>query len=421
VPTVDDELTVLLTRAAVQPTVTSGVLDAVHTKRRRRAARRRVGTATAALALVVAIVAASVWVMNRDDDPPVAVAPPPVAGRLTAQVDDDLPTSFTATKGVFGSPVAADLVSLDPDRGYVRGPVVPSGEFVAVASYDRSDRSDRGFTFPPSRVVRIDEGGRVLDEIDLQGEVISLADGEGARWVLTRDAIVLGPEDAEFRVKRIGPGGDVASAAVPPGQQPVGALVAGGGGVWVPVADGVLRFDAANGAYAGRIDLPPASHRTVVAFGKGVFATTSDGLARLDPSRMTAAEPVVTPAADGAIDGAIVDAATGGRATWALVDGPDGTALVAVDVTGGLDPARRLPLPDDLAPERLAYSAGRLSIVGRVDGRPALVSLREHDAAAPTVERVAVLDTTDDAALALTARDRVVVATDGRLWVLPLD
>jgi hypothetical protein len=299
--------------------------------------------------------------------------------------------------------------------------VVPSGEFVAVASYDRSDRSDRsdrGFTFPPSRVVRIDEGGRVLDEVDLQGEVMSLADGEGARWVLTRDAIVLGPEDAEFRVKRIGPGGDVSSAAVPPGQQPVGALVAGGGGVWVPVADGVLRFDAADGAYAGRIDLPPASHRTVVAFGKGVFATTSGGLARLDPSRMTAAEPVVTPPAT---DGAIVDAATGGRATWALVDGPDGTALVAVEITGGLDPTRRLPLPRDLVPERLEYSAGRLVIAGRVGGRPALVSLREHDARAPTVERVAVLDTTDDAAWALTAGDTVAVATDGRLWVLPLD
>ena len=68
--------------------------------------------------------------------------------------------------------------------------MLQSGEYVALAAYDRDGT---GFKVPPSHLVRIDAAGRVLDQVELQGEILSLADGEGARWVVTHDADNVAP------------------------------------------------------------------------------------------------------------------------------------------------------------------------------------------------------------------------------------
>ena len=96
---------------------------------------------------------------------------------------------------------------------------------------------------------------------------------------------MLGPQDPEFRVKRITPDDNHVSNAIPPPNHPVGSIVAGGGAVWVPVTDGVLRFDPATGAYEGKVALPTVSDRRGVALlGKGA-AYVTDGVTvrRLDP------------------------------------------------------------------------------------------------------------------------------------------
>src|SRR5262245_65827114 len=120
-------------------------------------------------------------------------------------------------------------VPVRPDEGYLTSPLHAGGTTVALAAYERTDG---GYSFPPSHVVRVQANGRVVDRIDLQGEILELAEGEGARWALTHDKEVIGPQDPEFRIKRIGPDGSVVSNPVPPGDVPTGDLVAGGGGVW---------------------------------------------------------------------------------------------------------------------------------------------------------------------------------------------
>ena len=182
-----------------------------------------------------------------------------VTGVLVAFVGEDPTPEIATVRGpqVVEHPTprleagrALDLEPLvvTPDAGYVRPPLLPSGDTVAVAAYDRTET---GFTVPPSRIVRVaTSDGGVRDRVDLEGEIVALADGEGARWALTRDQVVKGPADPRFRVKRIAGDGTVASHPVPPGEEPSGTIAAGGGGVWLPVRDGVLRFDLMTGAFA---------------------------------------------------------------------------------------------------------------------------------------------------------------------------
>ena len=119
---------------------------------------------------------------------------------------------------------------------------------MSLAAYDHDGDT---FTYPPSRIVRLDdrtfhEDGRT----DLKAEILSIADGEGARWVVTRNpAPANGLPDAFL--KRIGTDGAVTSTLLPPGTDPVGNVAAGGGAIWVPVRDGVVTYDPATGGWAG--------------------------------------------------------------------------------------------------------------------------------------------------------------------------
>ena len=136
-----------------------------------------------------------------------------------------------------------------------------------------------------------------VDRVDLEGEIVALADGEGARWALTRDQVVDGPTDARFRVKRVAGDGTVASNPVPPGEEPSGTIAAGGGAVWVPVRDGVLRYDLTTGAFAAKIPLAPAERRAIAVGGKATYVSDGAAVLRLDPTSSAAAPAGARPSA----------------------------------------------------------------------------------------------------------------------------
>src|SRR5262245_31121575 len=244
----EDRLEAALRRAT--PRVgTAGVLERVNTKRSWRRARRH---AVLAATVFVCVVAASVTVaLLRDGTDPARVATP--AGRVIAG------TAAVTPGG--GEPRAPVPVPLRPDQGYVRGPLLLTGSTISLAAYDHDGAT---FTFPPSRVVRIDartfgEEGRT----DLKAQVLSIADADGARWVVTRNPTPPNGLPDAF-VKRIGADGAVQSKLLPPNSDPVGNIVANESGVWIPMRDGVLRYDPATLQLAARYPLPPADSRSVV-------------------------------------------------------------------------------------------------------------------------------------------------------------
>jgi hypothetical protein len=390
VSSTDDRLSDALRTAGRQPDV-DGVLARVRSKRTRRRATRRAGLAAAALGVAGVVVAGSLAVVGDDPSREVAVGPGPGA-RPQVRVD--------------GRSVQVGPVRIDPDEGYVRGPLLATGDVLTFAAYERA--SD-GFTFPPSRIVRVRGNGRVVDRVDLQGEILSAAEGEGARWVLTRDKEVLGPLDAEFRVKRVGPSGGVLSNAVPPGERPAGPIVASGGGVWVPVRDAVLRFDPATGALAQRIPLTTSSDRHTV-FDAGKFVAVTDGaaLARLDPATGTA-PPVgelTLPAGAELVDG--VTDAEGYQWVLAL----DETSRPTV-----LRDGQEVPLPGRFTPEALEAVPDGIWVTGIRDGRFTAVLL---SLAGDATVRTAVLTRDRDATVVFRSSDAAVLASGGALFAVDL-
>src|SRR5204863_3885802 len=85
-------------------------------------------------------------------------------------------------------------------------------------------------------------------------------------------------------LKRIGADGTVVSMLLPPGTDVIGPVVAGAGAVWVPVRDGVLRYDPAIDRVVGRVDLAPADSRSVVIVDSSAWATDGSLLRRLVPA-----------------------------------------------------------------------------------------------------------------------------------------
>ena len=110
---------------------------------------------------------------------------------------------------------------------------------------------------------------------------LDLADGEGARWALTHDKDVIGPQDPEFRIKRNGPDGTVVSNPVPPGDVPTGDLVAAGGGVWLPVRDAVLRFDPGSETFTSFAGSGPNANVRQILGRPGEVWLPESGLDRL--------------------------------------------------------------------------------------------------------------------------------------------
>jgi hypothetical protein len=400
----DDKLEQLFHELAIEPP-TGGVVDAVETKRshRRTVRRAQVAGSVAAIALLAVGLAALLW--PTDTTSPV-VSPPPTPGALVVRVADG---SASVVDPSTGTPTAAEEITVEPAAGFLRGPVQPSGEFVSLAAYDRDGS---GFKFPPTRFIRIDSRGRVLDRVDLQGEVLSSSDGEGARWALTRDAIVIGPEDPEFRVKRIGPDGELVSNAVPPGEIPNGDIVAAGGGVWVPVQDGALRFDPATGEYAGKVPLDVDARRTIVNAGKGVVATAGNRIERLNPASLQS-----VPYGPGATAERVIAIAAGRRNIWALVEHDSRVEVGALDPAGYASPVNRMVVPTGFVAENLESDGGLVWVSGTVEGRPALLLLQERDGGARAeVARYARIGSGRDVSFVVMPGGELVTAVDGRLF-----
>jgi hypothetical protein len=380
---------------AAAPVVDTGrVLDRVATKRRRRHRVRRIEAGALAL-VVLAVIGLTAVLTTRDDGSSPQIAAP--GARLSARiVRGDGAVSGTAGTTVFPRPVA-----LDPDEGYLRGPLLVGSSALSLAAYDRA--ASGTFTFPPSRIVRVD-GDQVLDRVDLKAEVLSITDGEGARWAVTENPPTLDGTVPQTFLKRIVGNGDVPSVQLPPGSEPVGSVAAVGGAVWVPVRDGVLQFDAADGRYVRHLDLPLASARAVARIGKAASAYVTDGgaIRRLDPQRGLADSvefgPDVIGLASFDFDGRVL-----------LRNETGGTDHARVARASSADPARiTAVLPEGFEADALAASATRMWATGTVDSNPAIVLLDARG-----VSATVILRNSRDATLAWTSPNTVTVVSNG--------
>lgn len=395
----DDRLRDAFRLTAREPT-TDGVVEHVRAKRDHRRTVRRIEHGLLVAAVFLGVVAVGIVALDEQvSEQRVAVAPTPGSAPRVRVVERGRTHQ-----------AAVRHLRLDPDEGYVRGPLFTTGEgTIALAAYDRAGDT---FTFPPSRIVLIDRDGAVVDRIDLEGEILSLTEGEGARWALTRDKTVIGPEDPEFRVKRLGPDGTVTSNAVPPGEQPAGRIAAGGGGVWVPVRDGVLRFDPVTGAFTTKVTLPTVSdHRAVVAAGKFFFVTDANTRVRLDPAQEGPAGVVDT--LEPGIE--LVDATN--------VPGLGISFLLGFDTNEGTwiasDGNRVLAFHEDFTATSIHAAGNLVWVDGTIAGVRALAVL-DNTGGQITVARTVRLTKADDAAVVLVSKRAAIVAADGSLYRVDL-
>ena len=250
---------------------TAGVLDQVARKRTRRRRTHRLGAVAAVLAVLLVIGATAVLVARHDGSSPHVAVPP--AGISARVVSGD-----RAVDATIGRVRAPRPVMLDAPTGTLRAPLYVGTATVSAASDDLDANG-----VPRSRVVRVD-GSQVVDISDFKAQVISITEGEGARWALTRNPRATEGTLPDTFLKRIGPVGDPVSHQLPIDADPVGPIAAVGGAVWVPVRDGVVQFDAADGHLVRHLALPAAAHRWVALSGKGAYVTDGGALRRLDPA-----------------------------------------------------------------------------------------------------------------------------------------
>lgn len=381
---------------------TDDVMGRVAAKRAHRRVVRRVQAGVLGVATVLAVTAVSLVALTDGEGETTKIAAPP-APSSTPKVHLVGPDDQRTRAGVH-------VIALDPDEGYVRGPLLVQGDAVTAAAYDRSGDS---YAFPPSRIVRFRLDGKVVDQVDLKGEILSLAEGEGARWAVTRDKDVLAPPDPEFRVKRIGPNGAVDSNEIPRGEQPTGRIFAGGGAVWVPVTDGVLRFDTATGDYAGKVLLTTvAKQRSVASLGKGAYVTDGSALQRLDPAT-NSADAGSAPAPPG-LEYRDIAPGRQGQA-WAL--GADAQGQTFIWEVGH---AERVATPDARS---FVTARGVIWLELTVDGQPALRRFPEplRRNLPPTQLRTIRSQNVDDngAMVPIDAR-RALVVSHGSIFIAKL-
>jgi hypothetical protein len=360
---------------------TVGVLDRVAEKRARRRVAHRLELAAVVAVIVVGL--ATVLAVARDDAPVARVAAPPAP---TARVIAGDP--LARSHGVTSAPVP---IALQPDQGYVRGPLVVSGNTLSLAAYDHGGNS---FTFPPSRIVRIDTRSFTEESrTDLKAEVLSIADGEGARWVVTRNQKPANGLPDTF-LKRIGSDGTVASTLLPFGTDPVGAVVAGGGSVWIPVRDGVLRVDPATARVVEHVDLMSADSRGVVISRGAVWATDGRALRALDATGAGAQEPVQ------------------GSAIGVVSSATRPPTPLTIDRATGRASFGSLELPRGFSATTVAAADDRVWVEGTVDGQPAAVLL---EPLARAVRATVILDGGHDASFAWVRPDTLLAVSNGQL------
>ena len=232
-------------------------------------------------------------------------------------------------------------IALDPDQGYVRGPLVVSGSTLSLAAYDHD--GDR-FTFPPSRIVRLDDRTfREQGRTDLKAEILSIADGDGARWVVTRNPKPPNGLPDAF-LKRIGADGAVGSKLLPFGSDPVGDVAVGAGACGYRAR---RRAPIRRGDVAVRVQdaLAPAERRAVAVVNGTVLVTDGSRIRTLEGTNVAPGGFVL-----GDSGAELIGLAGAGDTLWALSSAPNGSTALLV----GVPPVRKIELPARFVPARSA-------------------------------------------------------------------
>ena len=253
-----------------------------------------------------------------------------------------------------GAPVAVEAVL--PSAG-LTSPVAATADGTWVAADDPA-------TGNPTRVVRVRPDGTIDAEIDLRGDVLSLADGEGAWWVLTRERSV-DADGVAHRVKRVDPArpDQVVSNPVAPRDRPAGPIVVGTSAAWVPTEAGVARFDARRGAFVARVDLgSEQAERAAAVAGDGMLVADGNTIARIE------ADGTVARTAIG-LDAPVVSLAATGDAVWAVA----GNQLLRLD-PAGQEVQDRFALPVGLTDPTLATDGTGVVVSGTADLAPRAAS-----------------------------------------------
>jgi hypothetical protein len=394
VPADDARLEQALHDAAPDVT-TSGVVTQVGRRRTRRRRNRRL--ASGALAIVLLLVVSAVTVLaTRDDTSSPHVTSP--TGRLQARVI----TAHGPVDGNTGSRSTPTQVVLDQDPKLLRAPLLAGSIGLSTASYDPGIQG-----VAVSHLVRID-GTKVYDVVTFQAtHVLSIAEGEGARWALTQNNEPTGGRIPDTFLKRIPASNAYMSTTLPQNTDPVGPIAAVGGAVWIPVRDGVVQYDA-TGTFVRKVPLADADHRWVAQVGKFAYATDGNQLAPLDVSGAKGDPitygPEILGLASINLDGRVLLAGEDSAAEHARVARAQRVTGSPVQVTA--------TLPDGFLADGLSASTTRMWATGTVDGSPAIALLTDDGVGATVVLEHA----SPGSALAWTSAHTVSAVSDGKLF-----
>jgi hypothetical protein len=395
VPTDDPRLEQALHDAA--PAVaTVDVVGHVTQRRVRRRRNRRLGAGALALVVVVLVGTVTLLVTRDDGSSPHIAAP---GADLHARVI----TGGHAVDAGAGKIVAPQHVVLDQDPQLLSAPVYVGSTTLSIASYDPGPDG-----VALSHVVRI-EGANVRDIVDFKAHILSIVEGEGARWALTQNLRATGGKLPDAFLKRIPPTGDPVSTPLPLNADPVGPIAAIGGAVWVPVRDGVLQYDT-GGQFVRKVALADASPRWVALVGKFAYVTDGTRLRSLDPAAGLGNDTI-------GFGPEIIGLAAAGFDSRMLLTPEDGgreharvtrTTTRTAEVTA--------TLPDGFRATGLAASTTHLWATGTVDGSPAIALLDDVGVRATVV----LENASDGAALAWTDTHTVRAVSDGKLYDIPV-
>lgn len=275
-----------------------------------------------------------------------------------------------------GAAATTEAIPFAPQQGFVRGPLLESNKVLWAAGYERFGTS---YTFPPSHLITFDPAsGAVTRQIDLQGEIVSIAVDGSDLWALTRERSI-DADGVEHRIKRIDASATVPdSMPLPPGSVPAGSIAAGSGTAWVPLRDGVLGFTAGKATPSTTIDLPQQEQRGIVVVEDIVYASDGSAIRRVDPRTGTPGNPLQTrataPLTDLVVTGDTVLALAGdGQLLW--LD----RGVTRVEAVGALPPG--------MTEAELHAAGDRVWATGMAELAPATESPTQSVA----VEPVAVL------------------------------
>ncbi|HEX6311007.1 MAG TPA: hypothetical protein VF152_05225 [Acidimicrobiia bacterium] len=304
-------------------------------------------------------------------------------------------------------------VVLSADEGFVRGPLVEANGQVWAAAYDRAGAS---YTVPPSRLVAFDPvSGRIVRQVDLQGEIVSLAGDGTSLWAVTHETSI-DADRVEYRVKRIVDGAtQPESMPLPPGAEPVGAIVAGPGGAWVPVRDGVIGFTTGQAGPTTRIALPEQERRGMVVVDDRVYTTAGTTIRRVDEADARDSSVLATVAAAPLTDLVVTEEfalalAGNGQLLWLDRE------LTTVEAVGALPPG--------ITGVELHTAGDRVWATGRADLAPPTEPGAQSVAIEPVgvlvdgsgIAATLVIAGGDDAALAVLDDGALVLTSRGNVY-----